>query len=430
MTATQAPERLAPAFEPLSAPRHTNTVPQSIARRLAERFGLIALGLYHIPLFLNNYPSLGGGGFNDTGLAPRWGHVFTPPAVWVARHVFHITGPMPSAYQGDNGDVSEEYARLLVAVVIGLIGAIAWTYIDRKRPRGQWVESTFRLLLRYSIVLGLASYAISKILPQQFPPIGTGTLETRVGDLSPMALLWTFMEYSRAYAFFGGLMELVAVVLLCFRRTATLGALLCLAVMTNVALLNFAYGVPVKLYATMIAVSAAVLVLYDTRRLFEFFVRNRAVPPDEQSTFIQDRIPAGWRRAIKIAAVGSVVLSSVVAMTPTMHPPASSPVEGTWIVTSSDAATAWRRLVVSSFGVTIRTADDSTIRCGRSPGADSASMALRCSRGRTGALHWSRTQDTLHVDGTFDAAPVHVTATYVDRSSYPLLRSRFRWFFD
>jgi hypothetical protein len=430
MSATEAHERLAPPYEALPAAPDTYMVPHGIARRFAERFGLIALGLYHIPLFLNNYPSLGGGGFNDDGLAPRWGQVFTPPAVWVARHVFHITGPMPSAYRGDNGDVSEEYARLLIAVVVGVIGAIAWTFADRKRPRGQWVESTFRLLLRYSIALGLASYAIAKIFPQQFPPIATATLETRVGDLSPMALLWTFMEYSRAYAFFGGLMELVAVVLLCFRRTATLGALVCLAVMTNVALLNFAYGVPVKLYATMIAVSAAVLVLYDTRRLFEFFVRNRAVPADAQSTFVQDRIAPGWRRALKIAAVGSVMLSSIVAMAPTMRRPVASPVDGAWIVTSSDAATPWRRLTVNPFAVTIRTAADLTIGCGRSPGTDSSSMALRCSRGRIGALHWSRTQDTLHVDGTFDAAPVHVTATYVDPSNYPLLRGRFHWIFD
>jgi len=49
------------------------TSPHSVIRRLAERFALIAFGLYHIPLFLNNYPSLGGGGFNDTGLAPLWG---------------------------------------------------------------------------------------------------------------------------------------------------------------------------------------------------------------------------------------------------------------------------------------------------------------------------------------------------------------------
>src|SRR6185369_7053826 len=93
-------------------------IPHRVARRLLERFALIAFALYHVPLFLNNYPSLGGGGASDHGLAIRWGHVFAQPGMWVVRHVFHMSGPMPQAYQGDNGDVAEEFGRLFLAVVI------------------------------------------------------------------------------------------------------------------------------------------------------------------------------------------------------------------------------------------------------------------------------------------------------------------------
>jgi len=297
-----------------------------MTRRLLERCTLIVFGLYHIPLVLNNYPSLGGGGFNDTGLAPQWGRIFTIPSIWVAKTVFHIA--KPSGATGDNGDVSEEFARLLICVVVGIVGAIAWTLADRRRPRGEWVESVNRVLLRYSIALGLMSYGVAKIFPQQFPPIAIRTLDRRVGDLTPMTLLWTFMQYSRPYAFFGGLMELTACVLLCFRRTATLGALVCVAVMTNVTLMNYFYAVPVKLYATMLTLSAAVLVLYDARRLLDVFVRNRPVAPSTESTIVQDRVPPVWRRVIKLAAVGSVALSSVAAMAKTLNPPqTSSPID-------------------------------------------------------------------------------------------------------
>jgi len=402
-------------------------VAPSLLRRFAERFALIAFGLYHLPLFINNYPSLGGGGFNETGLAPRWGHLFTPPAVWVARNVLHVARITQNSYQGDNGDVSEEYARLLLAVAIGVIGALAWAFADRRRPKGKWVESTLRVLLRYSIVLGIMSYAIAKLLPQQFPPVPITTLETRVGDLSPMMLLWTFMEYSRAYAFFGGVMEFLAVALLCFRRTATLGALLAVAVMTNVALLNYAYGVPVKLYATMITISAAVLVLYDARRLFDFFVRGRAVAIDRSSTWLQDSMSPAWRNTIKTVGVGSVMLSSIVAMAPTLHRPADSPLDGAWVVTASNAATPWRRMVVSPFGVVLTTSD-SLVGCGRTPGRGTASvLSLRCRGGRTAELKWARVQDTLQLDGTFAGAPLHVTATHVGRGSYNLMKSQFKW---
>ncbi|HEY4137457.1 MAG TPA: hypothetical protein VGN65_03310, partial [Casimicrobiaceae bacterium] len=123
--------------------------------RLAERFAFISLALYHLPLFLNNYPSLGGGGFNDSGLAVKWGHVFTPVGMWVARHLFHMSGPMPTASAGDNGDVGEEFGRLLVACVIGLVAAVVWTVADRRRPRARWVSEAQQVLLRYSIALGL-----------------------------------------------------------------------------------------------------------------------------------------------------------------------------------------------------------------------------------------------------------------------------------
>lgn len=400
------------------------------AVKLLERFALIAFGLYHLPLFLNNYPSLGGGGMSEDGLAVRWGHVFTVPGIWIARNVFQITGPMARGSRGDNGDVSEEFARLLLSVVLGIVGAIAWTIAARRRPSREWTESALRILLRYSIALGLTGYAVAKLLPQQFPPIAASVLERRVGDLTPMSLLWTFMQYSRAYAFFGGLVELIAVVLLCFRRTATLGALICLVAMTNVALLNYAYGVPVKLYATMIVLSAAVLVLYDSRRLFDVFVRNRAVEASRESTAVQDLVPTRWRQAIKIVVVGSVMLSSVVAMAPTLWPVPASAVEGTWRVNAANASNSWRRLTVDAFGVTISTSDAALLRCRRTPAADAMALSLQCAEGHAGELRTARERDTLQIEGTFDGVPVSVTATHVDRASYRLLRTPFRWIFD
>ena len=400
------------------------------ARLLLERFALIAFGLYHLPLFLNNYPTLGGGGMSQDGLAIQWGHVFTVPGIWVARNLFHITGPMARGSAGDNGDVSEEYARLLLCVVIGIAGAIAWTIAARRRPSRVWTESALRILLRYSIALGLMGYAVAKLLPQQFPPLTASVLERRVGDLTPMSLLWTFMQYSRAYAFFGGLVELMAVVLLCFRRTATLGALVTLVVMTNVALLNYAYGVPVKLYATMIVLSAAVLVLYDSRRLFDVFVRDRAVDASRESTAVQDLVPTRWRQAIKVVVVGSVMLSSVVAMAPTLWPGPGSAVEGAWSVNAPSPSNSWRRLTIDAFGVTIAAGGDSLLRCRRTPAADPMVLSLQCAEGHAGELRTARERDTLRIEGTFDREPVSVSATYVDHSSYRLLRTPFRWIFD
>ncbi len=427
----------------------TNTVDRStapaehgVARRLLERCALIAFALYHVPLFLNNYPSLGGGGFNDDGLAPRWGHVFTPAGVWVARHMFHMTRIMPQAYSGDNGDVGEEFGRLLLAVAIAVVGALVWTAADRRRPRGRWVPNALQLLLRYSIALGLAGYALAKVLPVQFPPLTSTALETKLGELTPMGLLWSFMQYSRPYSLFGGLMELAVVLLLCVRRTATLGALVCLAVMTNVALLNLAYGVQVKLYSIVIVASAAVLVVYDMPRLLAVFVKNATAAPATLSGVFQDRIPLGARWTIKVALVGSVIASSLAVMIPTVRQLSEPPsgMDGTWQLTSfrgggetlaaTGNAARWRRVVADRFGVSIRLETDSIVRCRRTPASAPATFALACSRNHKGEVRWTRTGDELQLDGTFDGAPFTASGLYMDAAKTPLLRSTFRWIFD
>lgn len=415
-----------------------------LARRLAERFALIAFGLYHLPLFLNNYPSLGGGGFGE-GLAVSWGHIFTRPGIWLARILFHMPGPMPGASDGDNGDVGEEFARLILAVAIGVVAAIGWTIADRKRPQPRWTEGALRVLLRYSIALGLISYAIAKILPQQFPPLTAFNYETRVGELAPMRLLWHFMQYSRPYNFFGGLMECVAIAFLCFRRTATLGALVTIAVMTNVALMNYAYDVPVKLYATMMVVSASVLALYDAKRLLAVFVTNRTAEASPQPTLLEGRMPGALRWAIKIALVGSVTVSSIVAfqglsrarVTPTAG------IAGAWGVTSfmrdanatdATAGPTWRRIIVDNNSIAVRLENDAMLRCRLATpleaSAAAATIAFSCGRNRTGELRWTVLGTELQLDGTLAGVKTTMTARRLDEKDYPLMRGGFRLIFD
>ncbi len=407
----------------------------SFTRRLAERFALVAFGLYHLPLFLNNYPSLGGGGAGE-GLAVSWGRVFTRPGIWVAGILFG-TSPTPMASAGDNGDVGEEFARLILAAAIGVMAAIVWTMADRQRPRAQWVEGALRVMLRYSIALGLVGYAVAKLLPQQFPPLSAFSYETRVGELTPMRLLWNFMQYSRPYNFFAGVAESVAIALLCFRRTATLGALITVVVMTNVALMNLAYDVPVKLYATMIVMSAGVLVLYDARRLLAVFVTNQSVGPASQPTLFEGRLPGSLRWAFKLLLIGSVTASSVVAFrssAPARVAPTTG-VSGAWGITSftrdaADDAPKWRRMIVDNGGIAVRLDNDAMMRCRRTPATDGSTITFACGRDRTGELRWTLAGTQLELDGTFAGAKMKVSARRLDEKDYPLMRGGFHVIFD
>jgi putative flippase GtrA len=439
-SAEQRPILVPSTFDPPAAPAPAN----GVVRRLAARFALVAFGLYHLPLVLNDYPTLGGGGLGEDGLSVAWGHVFGQVGLWVARHVFDVTGPMGDALRGDNGDTVEEYCRLLVAVVVAAVAAAIWTFADRRRPRARWVEDALHVLLRYAIILGLASYAMAKLYPVQFGQLSPSRLETRVGELSPMGLLWAFMEYSPVYSTFAGIMELAAVLLLCFRRTATLGALICVPVMLNVMLMNTCYDVVVKLYSISLFVAALVLVLHDARRLADLLVFHRAIPARPVRPPFRSRRLNQARWIVKLVLVGGVLLSSAVAMHELcgrIRADEASPLHGTWDVTSFVVAgrdlthtaepSRWRRVAVGLRGFAVRLEDDTLLTCRPKPDDATRTLSLTCSRThQDGTLHWTRRGDELQLEGSFGAAPVTATLKRRDESQLRLLHDGFHWTYD
>src|SRR5262249_24545008 len=120
-----------------------------------------------------------------------------------------------------------------------------------------------RIYVRYALALILIGYGLAKVVKTQFQaPSGVRLLEP-FGQSSPMGLLWTFMGFSTAYTFFAGASEVLGGVLLLWRRTTTLGAMVSAAVLFHIVMLNFCYDVPVKLYSAHLFLMAVLLLLPD-----------------------------------------------------------------------------------------------------------------------------------------------------------------------
>ena len=102
-----------------------------------------------------------------------------------------------------------------------------------------------------------------------------------------MGLLWTFMGYSGVYSVFAGLGEVIGGVLLFFRRTRLLGALVVAMVMSHVVVLNFAYDVPVKVFSTHLLLIAVLIMTPDRKRLLNFFILNKVVRSCTRQTLVQ-----------------------------------------------------------------------------------------------------------------------------------------------
>jgi hypothetical protein len=141
---------------------------------------------------------------------------------------------------------------------------------------------------------------------------------------------------------FSGGMECLGGALLLFRRTTTLGALILVAVLVNVVMLNFCYDVPVKQFSLLLLAAAIVLALPDARRLAAVLFGLSAPATHDDRWVLSPR----WRRlaiVTKLAAIGSIFyhgLSDAQEYRETianMH----TPLDGRYDVVEYDGPTQW-----------------------------------------------------------------------------------------
>lgn len=125
-------------------------------------------------------------------------------------------------------------------------------------------------LLRFLLILWLLIYAWSKLFLVQMGRLDYSDAPYTVGEKSPMGLLWTFMAYSPVIQFLAGLVELVVILLLVFRRTAWLGGLVGVVVMGTTFLLNLVYDVPVKQMLLVGTIGLALVALPELPRVARF----------------------------------------------------------------------------------------------------------------------------------------------------------------
>ncbi len=260
-----------PAMEESTALLQETSPPWGPVKRFLLRFTFVYLLLYSLTFLLNHLPLLEPVGKAYEGL---WSS-FVP---WIGQQAFRLDIVVR---KNGSGDTTYHFMRILCYLVLALVAGLAWTFLDRKRPNDAWIHEWLRVWVRFSLAAAMIVYGALKVFDAQFGTPGFDRLLGTFGEASPMGLLWTFMGSSRIYSLSAGLAEMAGGILLAFRRTTLLGALLSIGVLVNVVLLNFCYDVPVKLLSTHLLTMAVLLTLPDLRRLASFFLFNRKVEPLE-----------------------------------------------------------------------------------------------------------------------------------------------------
>ncbi|HET7433372.1 MAG TPA: hypothetical protein VFN10_01530 [Thermoanaerobaculia bacterium] len=319
----------------------------SLATRVAFRFAFVYLILYNFPVIFTLVEATQPIAEKIDGY---WLVIVKP----VALAVF---GAKAELFPTGSGDTTFSYVLVFVMAAIAAMATLIWSILDRRRANYAKLYVWLRVIVRYSLAVAMVSYGAAKVIKMQFPDPTLDRLVQPLGDMSPMGLLWTFMGFSKPYNIFTGAAEMLGGLLLTTRRTTLLGALVTAGVMANVAMMNFAYDVPVKLYSTQLLLMALFLTLPDLQRLANFFVFNRATEPTVLA-------PKTWRwlPIVRTLLVALFVITSLrdahKYMLTRQSWTAASPLQGIWSVDelsvdgvahpplTTDHA-RWRRLIVN-----------------------------------------------------------------------------------
>lgn len=262
-------------------------------RKLLFRFSCFYLVLYMSPwTWLADLPLL-------TVMAEQYGKAESWLVATANGHLFHVKDVLVPL--NGSGDTSYGYAQLCFFALASVAGALVWTVFDKRR---NYELGYYWLLVavRYYVAMVALIYGITKLFGQQmiFPTLSA--LATPLGDFLPMRFSWFFIGYSTPYQFFSGLVEVVAGLLLLFRRTSTLGAFVAASVFLNVMIMNLCYDIPVKLFSIHLFGLSNFLLIGDAKRLLNFFVFNKPTQPAPRLTLSNKRLRIA-RMALKTAFV-------------------------------------------------------------------------------------------------------------------------------
>jgi len=195
--------------------------------------------------------------------------------VWIGKDILHLSYPI-TVFTNGSGDTTYDYIVIFFIAVVSLIAAITWSLIDKKTKTYNKLFYWLCVIVRYYVAITMFSYGFVKVFKLQFPFFSPDRLLEPYGNSSPMGLAWNFLGFSKGYNYVMGFAELSSGILLLFRRTTTLGAIVTLVVAGNIMAINYCFDVPVKLLSTALVVMALFLLAKDIHRVVNFFFLNKS----------------------------------------------------------------------------------------------------------------------------------------------------------
>lgn len=175
---------------------------------------------------------------------------------------------------------TDSFVNWIIVAVMAVIGAVLWGKTKYKNVDYDQFYYWLRVVVRYRLAIGIIGYGFIKFFPLQAPFPSISNLNTSYGDFTDWKIFSMSLGIVPAYETFLGAIEILAGLLLFFRKTATIGAAIILVFTGNVFISNVAYDGGEFVYATYLITFALFVLWFDAQRIYNLVSLERPTTPN------------------------------------------------------------------------------------------------------------------------------------------------------
>ena len=236
--------------------------------KIIFRFLFLFFILQAVPLDWKYYANL---------FSIEWSNLHYRDIFYISRYTPQfLSGPIEKGTWGLAG-----MADWVLIIGIALAGTVIWSFKDNKKDSYPVLYHWLRTILRYRLAIGIIGYGFIKFFPLQAPYPSISNLNTSYGDFTNWKLFSMSLGVVPGYESFLGAVEIIAGLLLLYRRTATIGALIIIVFTGNVFISNLAYEGGEHLYSFFLVSAALFILSFDAIRIYNLISLERPTIPNQ-----------------------------------------------------------------------------------------------------------------------------------------------------
>lgn len=196
--------------------------------------------------------------------------IFLTPVTFIQDHLF--------SHAIKNIDFSSDTIGLNILLGLLLIISFLLVFVLQLfRVCTTRIVPLFKLVSAYYIAVVFLKYGFDKVFKRQFYLPEPNILYSNFGSVTKDTLFWSTMGTSHVYSIVTGIIEVIAGLLILFKRTRVAGFFLAFVVAINILLINIGFDISVKLF-TLFLLMVVLFNLYPfLKTIYAFFIQHKTV---------------------------------------------------------------------------------------------------------------------------------------------------------